>query len=73
MCVFDDLGPTDLYQLPVATSHEYGWWMKDGSPQKEKWTQSERHAHVNSEMTRFAKTFTYTFTTTPSEMAKLHL
>jgi len=52
MYVRFSLGPTELYHHPLTTSQEYGWWMKHGTPQKEKWAQSERHAHVNSEMTR---------------------
>ena len=57
--VADDLqfsvhtGPTDLYQQPLTTSQMFGWWVKNGHPEKEPWAQSERHAHVNSEMTRW--------------------
>ena len=40
----------DLYPYPVTTSHKYGWWMKEGSVPT--WAKNERHAHVNSEMTR---------------------
>jgi len=57
-------GPTDLYSYPLTTSQMYGWWMKGGedgkgndeekgNPVKQKWTQCERHAHVNSQMTRY--------------------
>ena len=42
-------GPLELYQHPLTTSNEYGWWLKNGAPHKE---ESERRAHVNSEMTR---------------------
>ena len=49
--VYDE-GPTELYQHPLTTSSEYGWWLKDGSPHREQWAQSERHVYVNSEMTR---------------------
>ena len=48
-------GPTDQYNHTLTTSQMYGWWMKDthDSPQKKEWAQCERHAHVNSQMTRY--------------------
>ncbi len=45
-------GPAELYRRPVSTSHTYGWWMSEGQPLKQEWTQGERRVHVNSEMTR---------------------
>ncbi len=46
-------GPSDLYRRPVSTSQMYGWWMNEGEPLKQEWTQGERRVHVNSEMTRY--------------------
>ena len=49
--ILSSTGPMELYQHPLTTSNEYGWWLKNGAPHREEWVQSERHAHVNSEMT----------------------
>ena len=48
-------GPTDLYQRQLTSSQGYGWWVGTGQPEKQPWAQSERRAHVNSEMTRCGK------------------
>ena len=45
-------GPSDLYRRPLTTSQMYGWWMSEGEPLKQEWTQGDRRVHVNSEMTR---------------------
>jgi hypothetical protein len=45
-------GPLDMYKRPVASSHTYGWWMKDDM-KPPSWSHNKRHVHVNSEMTRF--------------------
>lgn len=42
----------ELYKKPVATSHDYGWWIKDGG-HAPNWAHTDRHAIVNSEMTRY--------------------
>ncbi|KAL5257815.1 hypothetical protein ACHWQZ_G012673 [Mnemiopsis leidyi] len=47
-----DKGPIDLHRNPVSTSQDYGWWQKDSKNPPE-WAKCARHAHVNSEMTRF--------------------
>ncbi len=45
--------PSELYRRPLTTSQMYGWWMSEGEPLKQEWTQGERRVYVNSEMTRF--------------------
>ena len=45
------LGTNEIYKKQVTSNCEYSWWMKDGV-QKEPWTHNDRHARVNSEMTR---------------------
>lgn len=42
----------DIYKQPITTSHDYGWWIKDGGHAPD-WAHTDRHAHVNSEMTRY--------------------
>lgn len=51
-------GPNDLFCYPLTRSQDYGWWMKHGNPQKEMWARTHRHAHVNSEMTRYVPCYT---------------
>lgn len=46
------VGPNELYTSPVATSMNYGWWMKDEEERNKSWTHVPRKAHVNSEMTK---------------------
>ena len=52
--------PNEIYQKPVTSSHEYGWWKQDGAPENLRWTNVDRHARVNSEMTRFVDEMTLT-------------
>ncbi|XP_065828745.1 sperm microtubule inner protein 11-like [Oscarella lobularis] len=49
----NEKGPNELYKSPVATSMNYGWWMKDEEERNKSWTHVPRKAHVNSEMTKF--------------------
>ena len=49
------LGPMEVYQHPVATSHQYGWWMRETGDKVPDWASNQRHVHVNSEMTRSAQ------------------
>ncbi len=52
--------PSEMYSRPLTTSQMYGWWMSEGEPLKQEWTQGERRVYVNSEMTRFVYlTFAY--------------
>ena len=46
------IGPIETYEYPVTTSHNYGWWIKQGG-HAPKWAQNAKHVHVNSEMTRY--------------------
>ena len=46
-------GPMDLYRQPLTTSHMYGWRQSFEDTHEQHWLQGPRHAHMNSEMTRY--------------------
>ncbi|XP_041371927.1 testis-expressed protein 49-like [Gigantopelta aegis] len=48
--------PFQLHRLPVTTSFQYGWFLKeDPIKQTLPWTHTPRYPQINSEMTRFVE------------------
>ena len=46
-------GPNQLYRYSLSNMQETGRWILTACPSQQKWSHHHRHAHVNSEMTRY--------------------
>ncbi|XP_065061782.1 sperm microtubule inner protein 11-like [Rhopilema esculentum] len=57
------MAPNEIYRKPITSSQDHGWWIEEGQKDTLKnlgWARVERHARINSEMTRFVDEMTLT-------------